>query len=128
MNIVRSYKLQKLGIAIPEKDKQVIEFLDQKFNNLFKVHLKDYPNSMFYFNESDELIFEISKYKMNVLYVRSKNLWTILKSEYSLTYDEIKNIITFLIEKKYYLKLVTTEKLTPDYTYMIEKVYLNNKR
>ena len=123
MNIVRAYKLLKLGIAISDNDKEMIDYLDHKFKDLKPVELEECPNSIFYFNSDNQCIFEITK--NNELYVKKEydEIYDTLQKNYLLDYDKTIEIINFFIKKEYNLKIDETLDRPLYWMQLIEKKY-----
>ena len=99
MKIERLYKLYRLGIEIDPIQKEIIEFLEEKFHNLNKVEMKEYSDRIFYFNSNKKVIFETTAY--NSSSVRWGGLWEILQNKYNLSYKDIKHVCQWIIEKNY---------------------------
>ena len=123
MNIVRQYKLSYLGIDT--KYKEVFKFLDHELKNLKPTKLKKYEDSVNYFN-NDKLIFEYTfDYK---IYIRWENFWEVLKKKYFLEDFTIKEILNYLIVKKYNF-YVEEILIFPNYQQnIIEKEYKQTTR
>ena len=98
MNLVRAYKLKLLGIAIDPLHYEIIEFLNDKFNDLTKASYNTGLN-LYYFNFKNEYVFE-KTYK-NDLLVRYENIWEVLEKKYLMSFENIQKILKFIIETKY---------------------------
>lgn len=127
MNIVRAYKLQQLGIQIKPFEKEVIEFIDQKFRDLKKVSLSNFPNGTFFFNKDNQCIFELTHDMW--LYVRFENVWNCLINDYGMKNIEIKNIIKYWVKKEYGIININNYECDFDSEYIskdIEDEYIKN--
>lgn len=128
MNIVRAYKLMKLGIEPDPLCQKIISFIDSKFEKYKKLKIfeTDYPDRISYFNKKNECMFQLTN--KNILYVRGDDLWYDLNNKYKLLASESKEILKFWFHKKLNLKINGIELLLPHQIYRIEddyKKYLN---
>ena len=106
MNIIRQYKLYRLGISIRQRDIDMFKYLDDKFEGLklFEYQTLYKPSShFFYINSNYECIYELI---MNKAYVCKNVIWDDLVIKFSLTgWKEKEEILCYLITSKYGLKI-----------------------
>ena len=98
MNIIRAYKLSLLGIGKNPLPNDLILFLDSKLKRVTRFETIKYPNRVFYFNQYDEDILELTL--NSSLLVRYSGLWSVLEKNYLLEEKEIQDLIRFWIEKE----------------------------
>ena len=102
MNLIRQYKLYRLGIPLSEKNKEIIEFIVNNFHDLKEVKAiesVDYSSSTYWFNKNNEYIFEVSINK--ALYVRYDGLLKVLKKTYLIENIIIEEFLKYLIKTIY---------------------------
>lgn len=73
MNIIRLYKLQKLGIEIGESETKILNYLNIVFNDLKSFTLKDYIGQLLFVNQNNEFIFCLIHEK--IIFVQSEHVW-----------------------------------------------------
>ena len=99
MNIIRKYKLHRLGIPVDKDCLRIIKFIEDNILNLEKVEMKDkYPDSIFYFNDKYECILELEKLELYVIY---EGIWDVFHKQFNLGDVEIQQIMKYLVEKDY---------------------------
>ena len=128
MNLIRAYKLQLLGIPITEKDKVIIDYLDDKFNDLKPFVLLQ---RIYYMNSKGVCILEKSQSYKDApyeIYVRYNNFWETLEYEYKVNYFYIHEILPFWIKKDL---LINTKNINTKISFhSVEneyRKYLNNE-
>jgi len=81
------------------------EFMDI-FNKLvIKYDKKQYPDSIFFFN--DDICYMELYTKTNDLYCHYKHIWSVFEREYSMEYDDIQAIIKSQVEQHFKMKPIT---------------------
>ena len=114
MNIIRAYKIYSSGINIPDKQKEMFEYLDDKFDGLkiFRVEPLDFvKNHLLYINSKNECIFEVI---FDRIYICYNIIWDDLTVKFSLSLFNKEEILKFLITKKYGLNIKCLEtKVVP---------------
>jgi hypothetical protein len=99
----------------------VVKWLDKHFGNLTPKKHKDFPNSVFYVNPSNEVIMEYDKGTERV-YINYGQIWLKIESLFHLNYSDVQSIIKVWLEESYKLegsntvrfRSVTTNKLEDD--------------
>ncbi len=127
MNLIRSIKISKLGVAIPEKDKEIIEFVKSMLSDLILFKYIDTTESMFYMNSEGKWILEQDN-KNDMLWVRHEGFWNILEYKFSMSNENIRTLLKYMIEQ------VFKEKLSRPTFYQyrnmtrIEEAFKQNKK
>ncbi len=103
MNLIRSIKINKLGIAIPEKELEIINFVNSMLSDLTPFKYDNLPKSMFYF-KGDKWLVEQDDLN-DMLWVRFEGFWEILQEKYSIEHWEIKFFLKYMIEKSFKQKV-----------------------
>ncbi len=106
MNLIRSIKINKLGIAIPEKDKEIIDFIKSILGDLIPFKFDNYPLSIFYMSSNGKWILEQDN-KNDRLWVRYDIVWEILEEKYLIEYDDIQTLLKYMIEQAFKEKVST---------------------
>ena len=121
MNLIRAYKLQQLGIKINPLHKEIIDYVNSKFDNLKRVNLYTGLTS-YYFDKNNEYVFEFT-YRDD-LFIRYEGLWIVLEKHFAMNFLEINNFFKFIVETKF--KYVIDEdnvycKFSHDFNLLEEK-------
>ena len=104
MNILRKYKLYKLGFKIEPKILKIINFLEDSLFNLKKIEIKNiYPDTIFYFKENKFTMKYETKNK--ILSVINDIILLGLKKKYRLSDEEIREIVRYMVEEHYKMKI-----------------------
>ena len=101
MNLVRQYKLYRLGIGNNPLSEDLILFLDSKFKGLIRFQSVKFIKITFYFDKDEKSILEYSNSNMHV---RSE-IWTYLKNKHLLKEEDIKTLCKYWIEKEYSIRI-----------------------
>ncbi len=100
MNLIRSIKINKLGIAIPEKEKEIINFVNSILDDLIPYKHINYPKSMFYMNTVGKWILEQDD-RNDVLRVRYDIFWSVLENKFLMTYTDIRVLLKYMVEDSF---------------------------
>src|SRR5271157_1158348 len=89
--------------------KRAKQFFIKEYNECDQKTSKDSPNSVFYVNKNNEIIFEYEKQneKNDYFYVSYNKIWSVFESEFGYNYDEIRDLIKGILESHYKLESVT---------------------
>ncbi len=101
MEIVRKYKLYKLGISQDANLVEFFEFVEFKISNLQKFKISKTPKRDYYMNSSGECIIEDNKIN-DYVGLKYKDLYSVLGDKFDKIPEETRDeLIKFVIEKKY---------------------------
>ncbi len=101
MNIIRKYKISKLiNKPLTGVDNEIIELIQSWLKDLIPFQMDEYPDSIFYMKKDGRYVLELNT-KNKYLYVRWNDFWCVLSNKFSLNYQDIQNIIKFLIEETF---------------------------
>src|SRR6478735_5900310 len=116
MNIVRKFKLNKLGYYQSTLEEiKLFEYIENNLTNLTEVKLQEYPDSIFYF-KNNKCIFEYELYFENRLFMNER-YFRELYDYYLEDYLEIDKLSLFLINLK---------NINIDVGYINSETYFNN--
>ena len=107
MNIIRKYKLHRLGIIVDDLCLRVIKFIESNVLNLTEVNDPHYPNHIFYMK--DDKCYLQYNIKNQYLYVRYDGIWDVFYNQFNLEDSEIEQIMKDVFEEHYKLKVETTD-------------------
>lgn len=112
MNIIRNIRLSKLGIyQIKESEKDFFDFIQKNLFGLKPVKSDVYSNYIMYFNRKGENIFQHSL-NSNYLYISYNLIWQQFEKKFKYNYQEIIDLIKYVVEKIYKLKDVIIKRGT----------------
>ncbi len=103
MQLLRQYKLHRLGIPIDSKYLNIFKFVDSKFLNLQKFEMEGYPSVGFYMDSKNSAIIQfntVNKY-VGIKYI---GFWEVLESRYGLQEEDIRDFIKNISEYVYKIK------------------------
>ncbi len=106
MNLIRSIKINKLGIKISEKKMKIINFVNSMLSDLIPFKDDDYPMSIFYF-KGDKWILELDN-KNYILWVRYDIFWSVLEEKYKIKYSDVQTLLKYMIEQTFKEKVLTS--------------------
>jgi len=102
-------------------DKVVITWLNDKFGNLTEV-VRGYKT--FYINEDRIILFYYYQHDKNgYVYINYNEIWSFLKSIFGLESEQIKGVITHLLEETYNLKGLTPTRSDMYFVNLLEETY-----
>lgn len=105
VNIVRKIRLNKLGCyIIKSNEKDLFEFVKNNLLNLKAVKLDNYLEAIMYFNNDGKLMFKHNLKNSN-LYTNDF-IFNTLENEYRYKYDDIYDLVEYVLEKVYKIKNV----------------------
>jgi hypothetical protein len=119
MNIIRKYKIHQLVPCLNDKELEIINFVKDKINNLTEYKDDKYPNSLFFMNSGGKYIFELDD-ENERLFVRYKDFWEVLETNYNLKHDDIQSIIQGMAEIEFRRKVYTSGYVFLSYTKTVE--------
>ena len=90
----------------PQLVRVVLLYLNKNFGNLTPKKHKDYPNTVFYVNSSNEVMMEYDKENEDV-YIHYEYIWLKIESLFHLNYGDIQSIMKVWVEEAYKLEGVT---------------------
>ncbi len=108
MNLIRQYKLWKLGVPVDSKILEVFEFVESKISNLQTFEIAEYPEFVFFMNSEKQEILEFEIKKRHVR-VRYSDFWGVLQIKYKIAYYDIQKFIHAIVEDMYKLNIYTTD-------------------
>ena len=107
MNIIRKYKLHRLGIIVDNDCLNIIKFIEDNVLNLIQFNYPDYPEYIFYMkDDKNYLQYNIRNQE---LYVRYKWIWDVFYKQFKLGDTEIQQIMKDIVEDHYKLKVETVK-------------------
>jgi len=120
-NLHRRYKIsQLLDEPLLDKDKEIIDFILDKIKDLTLFIDEDGCHN--YMNSKGEWIFEQDE-KNDRLWVRFKDFWSVLSTNYSLNRDDIQVIIKGMVETAYKMRVGTPYKYRNRNCRQVETAY-----
>ena len=108
MNIIRKYKLYRLGIPIDNDCLKIIKFIESNVLNLTEFKDPVYPDFVFYMKGDINMLQYNIKYKE--VHVRYEGLCSVFSKQFNLEDTEIQQIIKDIVEEHYKLKVETVYK------------------
>jgi hypothetical protein len=87
-------------------DRIVIKWLNKNFGNLIPKKHKDYPDSVFYVNSSNNILMEYGQ-ESDRIFIHDNQIWSKIESLFHLEYDDTKSIMKVWLEETYKLEGVT---------------------
>jgi len=87
-------------------ERVVIKWLNTHYGNLTPKTTEKYPEFVFYFNPSNEVMMEYDKENWDV-YIHYEHIWSKVGSLFHLEYDDIQSIMKVWLEEDYKLVGVT---------------------
>lgn len=99
MNYSRLFKIWKMGLYIPLKEKENFIFIESKIKTLKKFNLPKYDKYYFYMDKNGFFILE-QDFKNDILWVRYENFWETLEFDYNLDFHDIQDLITIFAKTK----------------------------
>ena len=126
MNIERAYKLHGLGINTDTNLSNIIEYMENIFNDLKPYKFKKFGRYKYFFNSNDVCILEFYKppQKHNIL-AMNDNIWNMLKDKYLLDFSQITDLLSFFILKIFKIKIHRTTHYSDYHFNYITKQYKN---
>ncbi len=122
MNLIRSIKINKLGVAIPEKELEIIDFVKSMLSDLIPFKFDDYPESIFYMSSAGKWILE-QDYKNDRMWIRFNTFWSVLENKYSMGYDDIQTLLKYMIEQAFKEKVSTPLRRSKETNSGIEQAF-----
>jgi hypothetical protein len=120
-NLYRRYKIsQLLDEPLLDKDKEIIDFILDKIKDL-TLFIDEYGCHN-YMNNKGEFIFEQDE-KNDTLWVRFKDFWSVLSTNYSLNRDDIQVIIKGMVETAYKMSVGTPRYQNRTPVTLVETAY-----
>ncbi len=121
MNLIRSIKISKLGVAIPEKELEIIDFVKSMLSDLIPFHDNSFPKSIFYF-KGDKWLLEQDN-KNDSLWVRYDIFWDVLEDKYSISYSDVQTLLKYMIEQAFKEKVSTPKSIYTTNNPKIEQAF-----
>ena len=121
MNIIRKYKLYRLGIIVDNDCLNIIKFIEDNILNLEKFLDPDYPSFIFYMKDG-KCYLEYDT-KNQYLYIRYEGIWDVFYKQFKLGDTEIQQIMKDIVEDHYKLKVKTTRLLSFLFRQKVEDHY-----
>ena len=102
-------------------ERVVIKWLNKHFGNLTPKKHKDYPDSIYYVNDNNQVLMEYDK-KTERVYIHNDDIWSKIESLFHLNYNDTQSIMKVWLEESYKLK-----EVTPLWTYKYDIHRWNHK-
>ncbi len=90
-------------------ERVVIKWLNKHFGNLTQKKHKDYPDSIYYVNDNNQVLMEYDK-KTERVSIHYEYVWSKIESLFHLKYYETISILRVWLEETYKLEGVTPER------------------
>ena len=90
-------------------ERVVVKWLNKHFGNLTPKKHRDYPNSVFYVDDNNQVLMEYDKENEDV-YIHYEYIWLKIESLFHLNYGDIQSIMKVWVEEDYKLEGVTPKK------------------
>jgi len=108
-------ELTQEQLAQIDKQRSLVKTKEQRFLELIsgidihqpKVDFQKYPNSLFWFDKDGIFICEYD-WKNNYFWFHYLKVWSVFETEFNLTYQEIRNFLSGMVEEHFKMKGVTT--------------------
>lgn len=104
MNLIRKIKISKLVDNLTDTEKEIIDFIKGKLDDLIPFKWDEYPLSMFYMNSNGEWVLEQDN-KNDVLWIKHYNFWQVLDVKYLMTHNDVQILLHYMIEQAFKEKL-----------------------
>lgn len=120
-NLIRKIKLHQIEPVLSKKELKIIEFIYSKLENLNK--FKRTSSEIFaYMNKNGEFIFSYNL-ETHYTYVRYNDYMEVLRQKYKIKFEYIKEILKYIIENKFKIKIDVLMDVHIFSQIEIEKVY-----
>ena len=86
----------------PQLVRVVLLYLNNNFGNLTPKKHKDYPNTVFYVDDNNEVLMDYDK-KNGYIFIHYDQIWSKLESLFHLDYYDIESIMKVWLEEDYKL-------------------------
>ncbi len=127
MNLLRKLKINKItSVEFTEKEKEIIGFIKSILDDLIPFKYNNYANSMFYMNSEGKWILEQDD-KSNRLWIRYDDFWGVLDKTFSIEYDDIKNLLKYMVEQAFKQKVSTPQWMNAELNKKAEEAFKSNK-
>ena len=127
MNLVRKIKISKItNIPLSGNEKEIVDFIKLQLSNLTTFKIITQPFSTYYMNSNGNVMIYYDS-ENDRMGIRWLNFWEKLETYYNLEYKHVYDIIKFIIEETFKIRVT---KIGLEFNFSItqlEKIFRENK-
>jgi hypothetical protein len=90
----------------PQLVRTALLYLNMNFGDLMPKKHKDYPDSVFYVNSSNNILMEYGQESARI-FIHNDHIWSKIESLFHLNYNDTQSIMKVWLEETYKLEGVT---------------------